>query len=306
MFNSRLPNTPLQKTEKGYSWRFFTFRRAWVLGCLATLLILGVSISFFIWYNYNGDDLSSSGNVGLSYAIAGFTFLILAAVAYTIRRRLDKPALGQLNRALNWHTFFALIALVLLCMHSFGDFELLSGTYALLGMFALILSGLLGRFLDRFLAWRIALEASIILTAEGEERVETIIQETQTAANSRRQEIDRSALRSSPPRSAPVSATQEKRSWDIAYSSLEKLSPELLPRKQQGGQSRSASRALPSAQKQMAALQEVQQAMRREQFYRSLIHTWRRVHLGLAFLTLGLTVIHVIIEMPFLYRALFH
>jgi hypothetical protein len=88
------------------------------------------------------------------------------------------------------------------------------------------------------------------------------------------------------------------------------MSPELLPRNQQagiaaGGPSRSASRA-PSTQRQIEALQEVQQAMRREQRYRSLIHTWRRVHIGLAFLTLGLTAIHVVIEMPFLYRALFH
>ena len=57
MLNSRYASTPLHQAEKGYSWRFFFARRSWVVSCLVTLLVIGVSGIFYLWYNYNGDDL---------------------------------------------------------------------------------------------------------------------------------------------------------------------------------------------------------------------------------------------------------
>ncbi len=247
MFNFRRASASLHKTEKGYSGLFFFARRSWVIGCLIALFVIVVSGAFYLWYNHYGDDLTPSGNIGLSYAIAGLVVLVLAAASYSVRRRLDTPAVGQLNRALNWHGFFALIGLALLLMHSFGSFAPQSETYTLLSMMALTLSGLLGHALDRILAWRIVVEAHTILTAEGEDGMETIIQE---------------------------------------------------------GQAQGA--VMPIAQQQMAAFQEIQQAIRRERLYHSVIHIWRRVHIVLAFLTLGLTLWHLIVELPSLYLALFH
>ena len=311
MFNSRRTNAPLPRKEEGYSWLFFYARRSWFLGCLITALVMGASGVFYVWYSYNGDQLTPGGAVGLSYALAGFACLLLAAVLYSIRRRLSEPALGQLNRALNWHVFFALIGLALLFMHSFAEFGPNSGTYALLSMSVLTLSGLVGRGLDRILAWRIAVEVSLALTAEGGDRVETITQEVQSLIVSQAQDAKRFDLRSanSPSRSMPV--VQENRSWDMSYISLERASQEV---KHQGQAQRFVlddellstrpEAKNPSAQVQMAALQEIQQATKRERRYRWIILTWRQAHIVLAFLTLGLTIWHIAYEMPFLYRAL--
>lgn len=313
MFNFRRASISRPKMEQGYSWHFFYAKRSWVFGCLVTLLVIGVSGTFYLWYNYNGDVLTPGGNVGLSYALAGFMCLLLAAVLYSVRRRLSEPALGQLNRALNWHGFFALIGLALLFMHSFGEFGPNSGTYALLSMIILTLSGLIGRVLDRVLAWRIAVETNAALTVEGEDRVETITQEMRTLVTSQSQETNHFDPRSSTSQSHPVPIIQENISWDLSYRSLEKKPQEV---KRQGQQKpfildhelRSALPGVvrPSSQMQMAALQEIQQAMQREGLYRLIIRIWRQVHIALAFLTLILTVWHVVYEMPFLSRALFH
>jgi hypothetical protein len=245
--------SPLPGPEKGYSWLFFYGRRSLAVGGLVTLLVIGGGVIFYLWYLFNGDNLTPMGNIGLSYAIAGLAFLLLAAASYTILRRLGDPALGQLNRALTWHGFFALIGLALLSMHSFGEFGLNSGTYALFSMILLTLSGLLGRVLDRVLAWRIAIEANETLAANGEDRLESITQEARTLV-----------------------ASQAQRRGGMLF-----------------------------AQIQATILQRVQQATQRERFYRLVIRVWRQVHIALALLTLGLTIWHVLYEMPFLYRALF-
>jgi hypothetical protein len=316
MFNFRGTGKLLQKSEKGYSWLFFSARPSWIVSGLVTLLLIGVSSAFYLWYHFNGDDLTASGNIGLSYAIAGLTFLLLAAVSYTLRRRLHTLALGQLNRSLNWHGFFALIGLALLFMHSFGDFAPSSGVFALFSMVVLTLSGLLGRVLDRVLAWRIAVEANTILTAEGEDRVETITQEVRTLVISRKQEPARSVPRSPVPQPSPIPVIQESGSWDIAYRSLEEMpqgskrqGQQLYPRltgELLSVRPTTTAPAAPSPRTQMAALQEVEQAMQRQQFYRVIIQNWRKVHIALVFLTLALTLLHILIEMPYLYRALFH
>lgn len=56
---------------------------------------------------------------------------------------------------------------------------------------------------------------------------------------------------------------------------------------------------------QLEALAVVRQAKRKEQYYRSFISGWRKVHIGLAYLTLALTLWHVVVELPLLGQALF-
>src|SRR5947209_6023284 len=123
MSNSRRERKPLLEGETGYSWLFFYARRPWILGFIVTLLVISVSGSFYLWYSRYGDDPTPHGIVGLSYALAGFTFLVLAAAAYSLRRRFLKHALGQLNTTLTWHVFFALMGVALLLMHAFGNFN---------------------------------------------------------------------------------------------------------------------------------------------------------------------------------------
>src|SRR5258707_674436 len=139
MLNFRRVSPAFSETEQGYSWRFFHAWRSWMSGCLVTILVIGGSGIFYLWYSSQGNELLPQGNVGLSYALAGFACLILAAVLYSLRRRLGDSVLGQLNRALNWHIFFAFMGLSLLFMHSCAEFGPNSGTYALLSMVALTL-----------------------------------------------------------------------------------------------------------------------------------------------------------------------
>jgi len=161
--------------EKGYPLLFFRASAKWRIGLLVTFLVIGISGGFYFWYSQNSNDAAPDSIAGLGYAILGIVFLLLAAVLYSIRRRSrNKRALGQLNNALNWHIFFAIIGLALLFMHSFGNFNPRSGTYALFGLIALVISGFVGRALDHLMPRLIAREAQKALTVQGEDRIETI------------------------------------------------------------------------------------------------------------------------------------
>ena len=88
---------------------------------------------------------------------------------------------------------------------------------------------------------------------------------------------------------------------DLAYTSLEKLPQQL--NNVRGNHTFLSSfehPVVPDGQEQLATLLAVQQAMRRERFYRSVIRSWRRVHLALAFLTLGLTIWHIVYALQLL------
>jgi len=314
---------PIREGEKGYSWLFFYPGWPWIRGLMVTLLVIGGSGGCYLWYSHYGDDPTPNGTVGLGYAFAGITFLGCAALGYPLRRRLRKRNLGQLNRALNWHVFFALMGLALLLMHSFGNFNPRSGTYALYSMMALTVSGLLGRALDRFLAWRVATEMQKTLTAEGGDRLESIAQEIQVLFMRKKQEAHGFTLRFPDHQHPPALLEQltisglrsEKKAntpWDLAYMPLEKAPQERSRQGRHDGffshaeDTCTSQRGAPRVQEQMATLQEVERAMRREQFYRSVIRSWRRLHVALTFLTLALTGWHVVYGMRFLYLLFVH
>ena len=290
-----------QQEVNRYSWLFFDIKRPWLIGLGVTLLVIGVSGAFFWWYNNYGDDPAPDGNIGLSYAIVGLTFVVLAGTAYTLRRRFYEKSLGGLNRALNWHVFFALIGLAMLLMHPFGNFsELSSGTVALASMIALVVSGFVGRVLDRLLPWRMAMETEKILTTEGEEQLEVIFQEVRVRTSQKLPALRPSSF---PPSSdQPLvrrvrlpSSEQRNTSWDTAYNSL--------PQKNWEKQANTA--AILHKEEQIAKLDELKQAIQREQRYRSIITFWRKLHIALALLTLVLTVWHITTEMPVLLSHLF-
>src|SRR5258708_981135 len=163
-------------TKQNYPWLFFQMTPSWLKSFLTGLLVSALSILLYVWYTRYGNDPTPDSILGYAYAIAGSICLVLAAVLYTLRRRARKRAMGQLNAALNWHICFAVVGLVLLLMHSFGNLNPRSGTYALYGMIALAISGFVGRALDHFMPRLIALEVSKALTAQGEDRIETISQ----------------------------------------------------------------------------------------------------------------------------------
>ena len=166
--------------EKGYTWLHFHTNRASKKGLLVTCIVIGAGCAFYAWYAHFGHDVAPDSSVGLIFAIAGTLCFLLASMGYTRSRTSRKRGIGQLNNALNWHVFFALIGLALLIMHSFGNFNAKTGTYALYGLIVLMVSGFVGRFLDRVVPRLIAAEVDSVLTAQGEDRIEHLSQRLQT------------------------------------------------------------------------------------------------------------------------------
>src|SRR6266480_7897819 len=144
----------------------------WLISLLATLGIIILALVTLLIYTRISDDRSPDGTAGLAYAIAGLFFMGLATVGYTLSRRSRKRIVGALNASLHWHISFGIIALFLIFLHSFGNFELISGTYALYALIALVISGMIGRMLDRFVPRLIAHEVNIALTEQGDDRIE--------------------------------------------------------------------------------------------------------------------------------------
>ncbi|GAC1402558.1 MAG: hypothetical protein NVSMB49_18790 [Ktedonobacteraceae bacterium] len=299
-----------KKDEKGYPWFFSSLTSARVKSMLVALLILGASGALYIWYSRNGSDPYPDSRVGLTFAVAGTLCFVLAGVMYTLRRRSRKRAVGQLNAALQWHIAFAVMALVLLFLHSFGNFNLRTGTFALYGMIAMVISGFIGRMLDHFMPRLITQEVQRALTVQGDDRIATISQKLQDIVVYNAQEVQpfqapfHQALSLDTLRDGRQEMVSSPRSsstsWDLAYISLEETPQELsrsephyrfVPDKKSALAQPGA--LIPGAQAQIAALEDVQHALQREQFYRYIIRYWRILHICIALATLGLTIWHI-------------
>ena len=284
-----------KKSEKGYPWFFSYFTRARIQTTLVTLFILGVSGAGYVWYSRNGSDPYPDSIVGLAFAIAGTLCFACAGILYTLRRRSRKRAIGKLNAALQWHIAFAVLALALLFMHSFGNFNPRTGTFALYGMIAMVISGF------------IAQEVQKALTVQGDDRMTTISQKLQDIVVYNAQQVQPFQAQSQ--QGLPFNTMRNGEqgtfsngaaSWDLAYISLEET-PQELSRNEQHYRfvpdKKSAlvqpGALIPGAQAQIAAIEDVQQALQREQFFRYIIRYWRILHICIALATLGLTLWHI-------------
>lgn len=323
---SSTDTTTSQTRETGYPWLFLYAGRSWTIGLVVTLLVIGLGGAFYVWYDRPGNNTAPGSIVGLGYAVVGTIFLILAAVLYSLRRRLRKRVIGQLNASLSWHMFFAIIGLAMILMHSFGNFNAMSGTYALYGMIALTVSGLVGRALDHFMPRQIAAEVHKVLTVQGEDRITTISQKLQAIVVHNTQEELHGFTVNAPgssnvpmpvqglrPDSVSHATNKLNTPLDLAYISLEPTQQELdrdtphyrfIPDKKSAFTRPGV--AMPGAQEQISALQDLDGSMQREQFYRYIIRYWRVLHISLALLTIGLVIWHLIFAAQLLLPTMFH
>jgi hypothetical protein len=325
--------------EKGYPLLSFDLSTSAWMSLLTAVLVIAVSVAFYIIYSRLSPDTSPDSIAGYAYAIAGTGFMLLAAIRFSQYRRSHKRAIVGLHAVLNWHVCFGVIALVLLFLHSFGNFNPRTGTYALYGMIALAISGFVGRFLDRLLPRMISEQVRKALTAQGEDRIENISQRLHSLVSHNTQEEIRGfqpdAVESSMPGIpglsgvpfAPSKPTQDTRkaasavdkgpvlqtSWDLAYISLEETPQELRRDNTQYRfvPDRKSTLAqpgalIPGAQKHMLALEDVQKALQREEFLRYIIRYWRVFHICLAVLTIGLTLWHLEYATTLLLPLFFH
>jgi hypothetical protein len=302
-----------------------------------TLLLLAGGIAFFVWYSRHSQDNSPDSLAGYALAILGTLFLILAGVLYSLRRRRhNHRAVGKLNSSLGWHICFAIVGLELICLHSFGNFNPRSGTYALYGLIALVISGAIGRLLDRLLPRLIAGEVHKALTTTGDDRVESISQKLQAIVEYNTATVQ--GFAPAPPMNGQQPNPNRSTSlvslsggplsnhfpfeyqnqplhtpWDLAYISLE-ATPQELSR--ETGQYRFVpdkksalarpGALMPGAQEHISELRQVERAMQRELFYRYMIRYWRRFHVLLALVTLGLVIWHIVYAAELLIPVLLH
>ena len=83
--------------ERGYPWFFFHASQPWVRSTLISLIILAACVGFFIWATRVSDDQGGDSFAGLVLAVVGTSFMIMAAVGFTLRRQARKRYVGQLK-----------------------------------------------------------------------------------------------------------------------------------------------------------------------------------------------------------------
>lgn len=158
-----MSGTGKRNSVQRYSWFSLDINSAWTMTWLFTLVVIALCIAFFVFYCFFSNDLAPDSLAGYTVAIVGTLFILLAALAYTRSRRSRNRSVGRLNISLYWHISFGLVALALLFLHSFGNFNPRTGTYALYGMIALMISGTIGRILGRVVPKLIAHDVRIVL-----------------------------------------------------------------------------------------------------------------------------------------------
>ena len=293
------------KVRKSPSWSVFHLSRQYQFSLLVSLVIIASSIGFFIWCSSVSDDRGGDSFVGLVFAFTSTIFLLLAAVAFSLRRRRRKRSLGELNSVLNWHVCFGIIALVMVFLHAGGNFNPRTGTYALFGMIALVISGIVGRVLDRLIPRLITQEANKAQTGQGEDRIESISRKLQAVALKKSQDLSlpHTSQGSISNRHLFEKAGKSEeqgifQTWDLAYVSLEESPQELRrysnrPTTNERSIPAHSSISSPDTQEQISVLEEIERGHERERFFRYIIRYWRILHIALAVLTVGLTLWHI-------------
>jgi len=299
-------------------------RYPWLISVLTTLGIIILALLTLLIYTRISNDRSPDGTAGLAYAIAGLFFIGLATAGYTLSRRSRKRTVGALNAALNWHICFGIIALLMLFLHSFGNFELVSGTYALFGLVALVISGVIGRILDHFVPRLIAHEVNIALTEQGDDRIESVTRTLQDITTYHKEQVHsfksqpdllvaEKDMQAATAHLVSRDGTALPTSWDLAYISLAETPQEierdaehyrLVPDRKSSLSDPSA--LIPGLQEHMAELHTVQQALQRERLYRAIIRYWRVFHVCLSLLTIGLTLWHLEFAATIMFPIYFH
>jgi hypothetical protein len=311
--------------EKGYPWLFMDVGRPWFRTWSTTLVIIIIAVVGFVIYKHFSPDISPDSPAGYIYAIAGTFFMLLATFSYTHTRHSRQRKVGQLNKALNWHICFGVIAIVLLCLHSFGNLNPRTGTYALYGFIALIISGFVGRMIDRSAPRNITKKVRKALTEQGDDRIETISRTVQEIVTYNTQDLRAFKTDVAPgPRGFPqtnlvapnpisLGGSNLPSSWDIAYISLDETPQEVRRNNPQYRfvPDRKSNLAepgalLPGYNDQIKELKHVQSALRSEQYHRALIRYWRIFHVLLVLTTFGLTIWHLVYAGQLLIPVLLH
>ena len=292
---------PREEQRPGYPWLALRLSRAqWTAAWMA--LAAGVGLAYLYTVYLSRSDVSPDSIYGYGFAIMGTLLLLLVGAGYALRKRLGRRWPGRLHTFLAWHMVGGLLGLVLILMHAAGNFNPRTGTYALYGLIGVVISGVIGRVLDR-LSPRLAAGAALqALSATGEDRLDDLEEELAAIAqdaHTRRQVAQERGLQGIP--------------WDLAYYDLDPEVDQIPTLLQQGLRTDSgrilnlkqlsgplavprAQRGVPRRQSTDALARQaasIQRVLGREQFYLQLVRVWRRLHLLISLAALGLLLWHL-------------
>lgn len=272
-------------TRRGFraGWSTSQWRAAVTL-----LLVAGGLALAYAYYVLYGADVSPDSLYGYAFAIAGTLLLAVVGVGYALRKRWRRARRGLLHTALSWHIVGGILSLGLILMHAVGNFHPRTGTYALYSLIALVISGIIGKRLDRVAPRRIAKAALKTVTGDGEERLESLVSVLDAKHHHRHGQ--RPTTGSHVAAGGDNASTSAGVPWDLAYYDLSAAPaeiPSLLGHATPGG-ARSASGKALAAQSGV-----IGQAIGVERLYLRLIRVWRLLHTLLSILTLALIVWHL-------------
>jgi hypothetical protein len=250
-------------------------------------LALGGALAYGYVTYLRGGDVAPDSQTGYIFAVLGTLLLIVVGAGYALRKRLWRGRFGLLHTALSWHVVGGILALALIFAHSAGNFHPRTGSYALYSLIALVVSGIIGKQLDR-IAPRLAARAALkTLTFEGEERLDALVS---TLPHKRQRRRERSRPISQQTRQAASSAP-----WDLAYYDLsvphEEIPALLHQQHRASGSARAASPGVAGALASEAVA--IRQEMGMERLCLHLIRVWRYLHTTLSVLTLALILWHL-------------
>jgi hypothetical protein len=248
-------------------------------------LLLGGGLAYgFVTYLRDG-DVAPDSRYGYIFAILGTLLLAVVGAGYLLRKRVWRGRFGLLHAALSWHIVGGILGLALILAHSAGNFHPRTGAYALCSLVALVVSGIIGKQLDRIAPRLAARAAPRSLTADGEERLDALVS-TLTVKRLRRRE-----------RTRPASHDQQRASsipWDLAYYDLS-ATPDEIPTLLHPHHHRSSGSPVPPSTDEALVSEAVaiRQEIGIERLCLHLIRVWRYVHTALSVLTLALILWHL-------------
>ncbi len=220
------------------------------------------------------------------FGIVAFVLVLLTA-SYSLRRRFARGLPGKVQDWLWMHTWVGIIAILIALLHenfthithdycqNFTCFtNAYAGTSALLALIFLVVSGVIGRLLDVWQARVIAQDASangVGIVRALEERIlelEYVVERLCAGKSQPFQQYCMQAIEQGEnlPPTAPSLMPNEQADFKRAYETL-------------------------------ITRTEVVQSLRRQQQARTLISTWRYVHIVLASLALLVILFHAVMEL---------
>ena len=277
-----------------YPWLGGPLSRAQAWSALATVA-LGAGVAALFLRYLRGGDVSPDSAYRYGFALAGTLVLLVVGAGYLVRKRWAHHGRGRLHTWMAWHISGACLGVVLIFMHAAGNFHPRTGTYALYGLIALLVSGFVGRTLDRICPRLAARAATRALNATGEERLDEL--EWRVSSLHR-------AVSAPTPTAAPPGMAVHGLPWDVAYFDLDPdvdAIPRLVSDLPTSRPPRAPSMPMPREVRRQAA--SLRATMGREDFYLSLVRVWRRLHLLLSLMFVALLLWHIEFALTLLWNA---